>query len=43
MIGNISFIRDKAAAELARLVLTKACEVPKSGILHVDGIVVLNS
>jgi len=30
-MGNISFIQDKAVAELEGLVLTKAWEVPKSG------------
>lgn len=30
-MGNMSFIQDKAAAELEGLVLTKAWEVPKSG------------
>ena len=30
-MGNISFIQEKAVAELEGLVLTKAWEVPKSG------------
>ena len=30
-MGNISFIQDKAVAEVEGLVLTKAWEVPKSG------------
>jgi hypothetical protein len=30
-MGNISFIHEKAAAELEGLVLTKAWEAPKSG------------